>query len=106
MIGAGSTVFARNLLGDILSFPELSRSTIALMDIDPERLHTSQIVAHKLEESLIDRVIGLVEHHKRRIKPELFVPRVDWRRGGKGGAFKTPSVRRRRVAVAPSTARV
>ena len=64
------------------------------------------LVAHKLEESLIDRVIGLVEHHKRRIKPELFVPRVDWRRGGKGGAFKTPSVRRRRVAVAPSTARV
>jgi UDP-sulfoquinovose synthase len=63
------------------------------------------LVAHKLEDSLIDRVIGLVERHKRRIKPELFVPRVDWRRGGKSGSFKTPSVRRRRVAVAPSTAR-
>lgn len=47
-IGAGSTVFAKNLLGDILSFPELADSTISLMDIDPERLRTSEIVAHKL----------------------------------------------------------
>ena len=34
LIGAGSTVFARNLLGDILSFPELAESTISLHDID------------------------------------------------------------------------
>jgi alpha-galactosidase len=47
-IGAGSTVFAKNLLGDILSFPELANSTISLMDIDPERLRTSEIVAHRL----------------------------------------------------------
>lgn len=47
-IGAGSTVFAKNLLGDILSFPELANSTISLMDIDPERLRTSEIVAHKV----------------------------------------------------------
>jgi len=47
-IGAGSTVFAKNLLADILSFPELAGSTISLMDIDPERLHTSEIVAHKV----------------------------------------------------------
>ena len=47
-IGAGSTVFARNLLGDILSFPELAGSTIALMDIDPERLRTSEIVARNV----------------------------------------------------------
>ena len=46
-IGAGSTVFAKNLLGDILSFPELADSTISLMDIDPVRLQTSEIVAHK-----------------------------------------------------------
>ena len=49
-IGAGSTVFAKNLLGDILSFPELVDSTICLMDIDPERLRTSEIVAHKVAE--------------------------------------------------------
>ncbi|HEU0293690.1 MAG TPA: alpha-glucosidase/alpha-galactosidase [Anaerolineales bacterium] len=49
-IGAGSTVFAKNLLGDILSFPELADSTISLMDIDPVRLRTSEIVAHKIAE--------------------------------------------------------
>ncbi|HEX5807596.1 MAG TPA: alpha-glucosidase/alpha-galactosidase [Anaerolineales bacterium] len=49
-IGAGSTVFAKNLLGDILSFPELAESTISLMDIDPERLQTSEIVAHRVAE--------------------------------------------------------
>jgi alpha-galactosidase len=49
-IGAGSTVFAKNLLADILSFPELADSTISLMDIDHERLRTSEIVAHKVAE--------------------------------------------------------
>ncbi len=49
-IGAGSTVFAKNLLGDILSFPELQNATISLMDINPERLRTSEIVAHKVAE--------------------------------------------------------
>src|SRR5687767_13637569 len=51
-IGAGSTVFAKNLLGDILSFPELAESTISLMDIDPDRLRTSEIMAHKVAEFL------------------------------------------------------
>jgi alpha-galactosidase len=49
-LGAGSTVFAKNLLGDIFSFPELADSTISLMDIDPERLRTSEVVAHKVAE--------------------------------------------------------
>ncbi len=52
MIGAGSTVFARNLIGDILSFPELADSTIALVDIDAARLRTSEIVAHRVAEAL------------------------------------------------------
>ena len=47
-IGAGSTVFARNLLGDILAYPDLARSTIALHDIDEERLHTTKNVAERL----------------------------------------------------------
>ncbi|MBN2469997.1 MAG: alpha-glucosidase/alpha-galactosidase [Anaerolineae bacterium] len=51
-VGAGSTVFAKNLMGDILSFPALSGSTITLFDIDPERLHTSEVVAHKVTEAL------------------------------------------------------
>ena len=38
IIGAGSVVFTRRLVGDILSFPSLTDSTVALMDIDAERL--------------------------------------------------------------------
>jgi alpha-galactosidase len=52
LIGAGSTVFAKNLLGDILSFPELAGSHIALMDINDERLATSSVVAHKVAEAI------------------------------------------------------
>ena len=52
LIGAGSTVFAKNLLGDILSFPELSSSTIYLHDIDEARLRTSEIVANRLARTL------------------------------------------------------
>jgi alpha-galactosidase len=51
-IGAGSTVFAKRLLVDILSFPELANSTISLHDIDEERLRTSEIVAHKVAQAL------------------------------------------------------
>lgn len=51
-IGAGSTVFAKNLMGDILSFPELADCTISLHDIDQERLRTSEIVAHKIAQTL------------------------------------------------------
>ena len=51
-IGAGSTVFAKNLMGDILSYPELADSTITLFDIDAERLKTSELVGHKLAEYL------------------------------------------------------
>jgi alpha-galactosidase len=47
-IGAGSTVFARNLLNDIFSFPELGESTISLFDIDQQRLKTSEIVARNV----------------------------------------------------------
>ena len=51
-VGAGSTVFAKNLLGDILSYPELAESEISLFDIDPERLETSEVVARKVAETL------------------------------------------------------
>src|SRR5215204_1801324 len=50
-IGAGSTVFARNLLQDIFTFPDLHDSTIALMDIDPGRLTDTEAVAKLLAQS-------------------------------------------------------
>ncbi len=51
-IGAGSTVFAKNLLGDILSFPELAEPIISLHDIDKQRLRESEAVAHKIVDML------------------------------------------------------
>ncbi len=51
-IGAGSTVFARNLMGDILGQDELANSEIALYDIDAQRLETSELVAHKVVAAL------------------------------------------------------
>ena len=47
-VGAGSTVFARNLLGDILNFPELAESEICLFDIDAQRLQESEVAAQKI----------------------------------------------------------
>jgi alpha-galactosidase len=44
-IGAGSVEFTKNLLGDLLTFPELSDATIALHDIDAERLDTAAAMA-------------------------------------------------------------
>ena len=52
MIGAGSTVFMKNLVGDILLNDIFADIEIALHDIDEARLRTSQIVAGKIAESL------------------------------------------------------
>jgi alpha-galactosidase len=41
-IGAGSLGFTRGLVRDILTFPLLRDATLALMDIDPERLEFAQ----------------------------------------------------------------
>lgn len=38
LIGAGSVVFAKTLIGDILSFPALQTGTLSLVDINAERL--------------------------------------------------------------------
>jgi alpha-galactosidase len=44
-IGAGSVVFTKNLLTDVFKFPELRGTTVALHDIDPERLETAGMMA-------------------------------------------------------------
>ena len=48
LIGAGSVVFAKNLLGDILSYPELADSEISLLDIDPARLAVAERMANRV----------------------------------------------------------
>jgi alpha-galactosidase len=52
-LGAGSVVFAKTLIGDLLSYPEFRENLhIALHDIDPERLGTTEAVANKLAAAL------------------------------------------------------
>ena len=48
MIGAGSTVFMKNILTDILLEAPFAECEIALQDIDPARLKTSALVAEKV----------------------------------------------------------
>jgi len=50
-IGAGSVVFTRDLCNDILLTPALQASTIALMDIDPQRL----ALARRTVQAIVDR---------------------------------------------------
>ena len=52
MIGAGSTVFMKNILTDILLEPPFKDCEVALQDIDAKRLKTSKLVAEKIAESL------------------------------------------------------
>ncbi|MBT2689264.1 alpha-glucosidase/alpha-galactosidase [Bacillus sp. ISL-47] len=48
IIGAGSVVFAKRLITDILSYPELKDSVFSLTDINAERLQTAQKMAETL----------------------------------------------------------
>lgn len=52
LIGAGSTVFMKNIVGDVLLNEMFRDCTIALHDIDPDRLATSAMVAHKIANSV------------------------------------------------------
>ncbi len=47
-IGAGSTIFMKNIVGDMLHFEPLRDAEIALMDIDDKRLGESASVARKM----------------------------------------------------------
>jgi alpha-galactosidase len=53
IVGAGGYVFPLRLVGDLLSFPELRGVTIALMDIDADRLERTTGAAREL-----------VDHHR------------------------------------------
>jgi alpha-galactosidase len=51
-IGAGSTVFAKNVLGDCMHVASLRGSHIALIDVDPVRLADSEAMVNNLNRSL------------------------------------------------------
>ncbi|ANW23824.1 alpha-glucosidase/alpha-galactosidase [Vibrio coralliilyticus] len=50
-IGAGSTIFVKNILGDVFHKPALKNAHVALMDIDEIRLEESHLVVSKLMNS-------------------------------------------------------
>ncbi len=52
IIGAGSTVFMRNIVRDLLQQPALIYTHIALQDIDSKRLQESQLVARQIISAL------------------------------------------------------
>ncbi len=52
LIGAGSVVFAKTLVSDILRFPELADATICLMDIDPDRLKVADVMMRRIAQKL------------------------------------------------------
>ena len=51
-IGAGSTVFLKNLIGDVLRCDALTESHISLMDIDASKLEDAEILVRKIVASL------------------------------------------------------
>ena len=49
-LGAGSTIFVRNVIGDCMCSPVLKDSTFALYDIDAERLEESRVILENMKE--------------------------------------------------------
>ena len=56
-VGAGSVEFTKNLLGDILSFPETASAEIVLHDIDPERLQAAEAIARWTNDAVGARAV-------------------------------------------------
>ncbi|MBR4371900.1 MAG: alpha-glucosidase/alpha-galactosidase, partial [Victivallales bacterium] len=50
--GAGSTIFCKNILGDVLCTPALQDSEIALYDINPQRLKESEAMLTTLNRNI------------------------------------------------------
>ena len=51
-IGAGSTVFMKNIVGDVLQWEALKSAHFSLMDINEQRLLESEMVFKNLVSSL------------------------------------------------------
>ena len=77
-MGAGSTVFARNVLGDVMSTEALRECEIALYDIDAVRLEESRtilsVINHNINEdrAIIKSYLG-VENRKEALRGAGFV---------------------------------
>ncbi|PJG82826.1 alpha-glucosidase/alpha-galactosidase [Caviibacterium pharyngocola] len=73
-IGAGSTVFVKNILSDVFHKPALKQARIALMDIDENRLQESHFVIDKLMKSVgANGIIECYTDQKEALKGADFV---------------------------------
>ena len=76
-MGAGSTVFAKNVLGDSMVTPALAESTIALYDIDATRLDESAMMLEAINrnngsKAHIEKYLG-VENRKEALRNANYV---------------------------------
>ncbi|MGI6249488.1 MAG: alpha-glucosidase/alpha-galactosidase [Acutalibacteraceae bacterium] len=62
-MGAGSTVFAKNVLGDSMCAEALRESEIALYDIDAKRLEESYIMVNALNENINEGRAKITKYH-------------------------------------------
>lgn len=73
-IGAGSTVFAKNLLGDCMFVPALEGAEYALYDIDERRLRDSEKMLNNLKENYnVDAKIVAYSDRKAALKGAKYV---------------------------------
>lgn len=61
-MGAGSTVFARNVIGDCMCTPALCESEFALYDIDAKRLEESEIILRALNKNINENKATITTH--------------------------------------------
>ena len=62
-MGAGSTVYAKNVLGDCMLTPALRDAEIALYDIDAQRLEESYLLITKLNENINEGRATVKKYH-------------------------------------------
>ncbi len=65
-MGAGSTIFAKNVLGDCMLTPSLADAEIALHDIDAERLADSALMLEAINRNVNHSRARIVAHADRR----------------------------------------
>ena len=65
-LGAGSTVFAKNVLGDCMLTPSLAQAEYALFDIDPVRLKDSTVMLETLNRNMNGSRARVVTYDDRR----------------------------------------
>ncbi|MEF7610343.1 alpha-glucosidase/alpha-galactosidase [Enterococcus casseliflavus] len=65
-IGAGSTIFAKNVLGDAMLTPSLADSHIALYDIDEKRLRESEAMLKTINKNANQNRAAIQVYHDRK----------------------------------------